>query len=124
LRGAVLSDQAFAAAWAEGRALAPDEAIADALALAARLAGPPEARPVTRPAAYPDGLTAREVEVLRLLAAGATSREIAEGLVLSVRTVDRHLSNIYAKIGARNKADAVAFAVRSGVASADDRGHG
>jgi DNA-binding CsgD family transcriptional regulator len=55
--------------------------------------------------------------VLRLLAAGATSREIAGALVLSVRTVDRHLGNIYAKIGARNKAEAVAYAVRHGLAA-------
>jgi len=61
--------------------------------------------------AYPDGLTAREVEVLRLLAAGHTNREIAEALVLSARTVERHISNVYAKISVRNRAEATSFAL-------------
>ena len=45
------------------------------------------------------GLTARELEVLRHLAAGETNKAIAAELVLSVRTVDRHVSNIFAKLG-------------------------
>ncbi|HET8778668.1 MAG TPA: helix-turn-helix transcriptional regulator, partial [Agromyces sp.] len=49
-------------------------------------------------------LTARETEVLRLVAAGRTNEQIASQLVLSVRTVERHLSNIYAKIGATGRA--------------------
>jgi DNA-binding NarL/FixJ family response regulator len=53
--------------------------------------------------------------VLGLLVAGYTSRAIAEVLVLSVRTVDRHLANIYAKIGAANRAEAAAYAVRHGL---------
>ncbi len=48
----------------------------------------------------PDGLTGREVEVPRLLAGGLTNNEIAKRLVLSVRTVERHVANIYGKIGA------------------------
>jgi DNA-binding CsgD family transcriptional regulator len=46
-------------------------------------------------------LTPRETEVLRLLAAGRTSSEISRELTLSVRTVGRHITNIYGKIGAR-----------------------
>jgi DNA-binding CsgD family transcriptional regulator len=61
----------------------------------------------------PDGLTDREIEVLRLLAGGGSNREIADRLVLSVRTVERHITNIYAKIGARGKADATAYALRN-----------
>lgn len=61
-------------------------------------------------------LTAREVEVLRLIADGLTNREIAEELVLSERTVARHITNIYAKINARGKADATAYALRHGLA--------
>ncbi|MGH2588418.1 MAG: helix-turn-helix domain-containing protein [Dehalococcoidia bacterium] len=68
-----------------------------------------------RGAAHPAGLTEREVEVLRLLAAGRTNPEIAERLVLSAGTVARHTANIYAKIGARGRAEAGAFAVRSGL---------
>jgi DNA-binding CsgD family transcriptional regulator len=64
-------------------------------------------------AAPPAGLTSREVEVLRLLAEGRTNREIAATLVLSVHTVERHLANTYRKIGARNRSDATAFALRN-----------
>ncbi|WP_304412495.1 ATP-binding protein [Candidatus Solirubrobacter pratensis] len=63
----------------------------------------------------PDGLTAREVEVLRLLAAGRTNKEIASELVLSVHTVERHLANAYRKISVRNRADATAYVLRSGL---------
>lgn len=55
-------------------------------------------------------LSAREVEVLRLLTKGATNRGIAEQLVLSERTVDRHVSNIYAKLGVSSRAAATAYA--------------
>src|SRR5262249_24412282 len=55
----------------------------------------------------------RELEVLRLVAAGHSNREIADELVLSVRTVERHINNLYAKIGARGKADATAYAFRT-----------
>jgi DNA-binding NarL/FixJ family response regulator len=63
----------------------------------------------------PDGLTRREAEVLRLLASGLSNRQIAEQLVLSVHTVVRHVNNTYTKIGARNRADATAYAVRHGL---------
>ncbi len=69
-----------------------------------------EAQPVRAPA-YPAGLTAREMEVLRLIAQGKTTREIANKLVLSPRTVQRHTTNIYLKINARNRAEATAFAL-------------
>ena len=60
---------------------------------------------------YPAGLTAREVEVLRLIAHGKSTREIANELVLSARTVQRHISNLYAKINVRNRVEATAFAL-------------
>ena len=63
----------------------------------------------------PDGLTRREVEVLRLLAAGQTNQEIAQTLYLSVRTVERHVANIYGKIGARGRATATAYALAHGL---------
>jgi DNA-binding CsgD family transcriptional regulator len=65
--------------------------------------------------AYPAGLSEREVEVLRLIATGRSNQEIADTLVLSVRTVERHITNIYAKIDARGKADATTFALRHGL---------
>jgi DNA-binding CsgD family transcriptional regulator len=60
----------------------------------------------------PDGLTVREVEVLRLLAGGRTNAEIAATFVISVHTVERHLANAYRKIGARNRAEATAYILR------------
>jgi DNA-binding CsgD family transcriptional regulator len=68
-------------------------------------------RPAPR-TGLPDGLTPREAEVLRLVASGGTNREIADRLVLSVHTVERHLANAYRKISARNRADASAYVVR------------
>ena len=58
----------------------------------------------------PAGLSPREIEVLRLLASGRSNREIAETLFLSARTVERHITNLYAKIGAQGRAEAIAFA--------------
>lgn len=63
-------------------------------------------------------LTSREVDVLRLIAAGKSNQEIAAALVLSVRTVERHISNIYAKIGASGavaRATATAYALQHGL---------
>jgi DNA-binding CsgD family transcriptional regulator len=63
-------------------------------------------------AAATGGLTARELQVLRLVAAGRTNRAIAADLFLSERTVDRHLSNIYTKLGVSSRAAATAAAYR------------
>jgi pimeloyl-ACP methyl ester carboxylesterase/DNA-binding CsgD family transcriptional regulator len=70
----------------------------------------------TPPGAYPDGLTPREAEVLRLVATGFSNREIAGELVLSERTVARHVTNIYDKTGASSRADATAYAIRHNLA--------
>jgi DNA-binding NarL/FixJ family response regulator len=51
------------------------------------------------------------MQVLRLIAEGKTTHEIAEALVLSDRTVERHIADVYAKIGARNRAEATAYAL-------------
>jgi len=66
--------------------------------------------------AYPSGLTEREALALRLLAEGKSNREMAEALVVSQKTVERHLANIYAKIGVNSRTAAVAFALRQGLA--------
>jgi DNA-binding CsgD family transcriptional regulator len=60
-------------------------------------------------------LTGREREVLRLVAQGQTDRKIAESLVISPRTVNRHLSNIFVKLEVPGRAAAVAYAVRQGL---------
>jgi DNA-binding CsgD family transcriptional regulator len=65
--------------------------------------------------AYPDGLTQREVQVLRFVASGKTSTEIAAELDLSRRTVERHISNIYNKTNTHNRAEATAFAFTHGL---------
>jgi len=67
-----------------------------------------QARPVAEP---PAGLTAREVEVLRLLARGLTNKQTAEQLQISPKTVGRHVESIYSKIGASTRAAAALFAV-------------
>jgi len=56
------------------------------------------------------GLTQRELQVLRLVARGATNRSIAAELVLSDRTIDRHVSNIFAKLRVSSRAAATAYA--------------
>jgi DNA-binding NarL/FixJ family response regulator len=76
---------------------APDLARLDALA-------PPAT------AAHPDGLTDRELQVLRLVAAGKTNRAIAKELFLSEKTVDRHVSNIFTKVNVPSRAAATAYA--------------
>jgi DNA-binding NarL/FixJ family response regulator len=62
------------------------------------------------------GLSSREREVLQLVATGLTNREIAARLVLSDRTVENHVFRLYQKLGARGRADAIAFAIRHGLA--------
>ena len=72
-------------------------------------------QPPTRPAkpspAYPDGLTARAVEVLRLVATGLTNAQVADQLVISARTVDTHLTAIYSKIGVSSRSAATRYAI-------------
>ena len=59
---------------------------------------------------FPDGLTSREVQVLKLLAAGMSNKEIAAELILSPRTIERHVGSIYEKIGTRGRAAAATYA--------------
>jgi DNA-binding NarL/FixJ family response regulator len=69
------------------------------------------------PPDMPDAhLTSREIEVLTCIAGGNSNKEIARGLCLSIRTVERHINNIYRKIDAQNKADATAWALRHNLA--------
>ena len=76
--------------------------------------GPPAPSRLVAPEAEAP-LTAREREVLRLLAAGHTQPEIASALCISAFTVSRHVVNLYAKIGAHRRAEAVSWAIRHGV---------
>ena len=90
------------------------QALARAERIAAGLAGPGDA--VGARTAFPAGLTAREVEVLRLVAAGLSNAEIAERLFLSPNTVKVHVARILAKIEVHNRAGATEFALRHGIA--------
>ena len=65
---------------------------------------------------YPSGLTEREVEVLRLVAIGRSNREIADELIISLRTVANHVANILNKTNSANRAEAASFATREGLA--------
>ena len=93
--------------WDEPEALS----VIDEFLPRSRLPSVPEvSAPATEPSS--DNLTPREVDVLRLIAAGRTNAEISRELVLSERTVARHITNLYGKIGARSKASATAYAIR------------
>ena len=107
-----LGPQAFAVAWEAGRALPLERAVTEAVAaLAEAVDGEHPA-----PEAGPAGLTTREAEVLRLLVAGLTDREIGERLFVSPRTASRHVGAILAKLGAASRTEAAALAVRDGLA--------
>ena len=84
---------------------------ADAAEAVLRAAGHAVGRRRTLPA----GLTAREVEVLRLLVRGLSNKEIAQELVISRRTAGAHVEHIYAKLGVSNRARASLFAMKHGL---------
>jgi DNA-binding CsgD family transcriptional regulator len=96
----------------EARALCLPMDALPALARIERLAASSDAAPDALPA----GLSAREVEVLRLVAAGFSNAEIAEKLFLSPNTVKAHVAHVFAKIGVPNRAAATEFALRHGIA--------
>jgi DNA-binding NarL/FixJ family response regulator len=105
----------FAAAWAAGRSMLLEQAIAEALEPLPQLrlpTSPPVApQPTTPTSSYPAGLTRREVEVLRLIAQGLTDAQVAERLVVSAHTVHAHLRSIYGKLDVTSRAAATRFAV-------------
>ncbi len=77
----------------------------------------PSTASAAAPVSYPDGLTQREVEVLREIAAGYSNREIADRLSISEATVKTHVNNIFSKAGLRDRAQAVVYAVHHGLAA-------
>jgi DNA-binding NarL/FixJ family response regulator len=111
---AQLGEKTFTAAWALGRTMSPEQAITaqgQATMPVATLTEPPSAPSAKPLPLYPDGLTAREVEVLRLVAQGLTNDRVAEQLVISSRTVNSHLTSIYGKIGVSSRSAATRYAI-------------
>jgi DNA-binding NarL/FixJ family response regulator len=89
-----------------------DPAVQDRLLAAATAATPPPAPTVD----LPDELTPREAEVLRLIAHGMSNTEIAAAIIVSEATVKSHINHLFAKIGARDRAQAVHYAYTHGLA--------
>jgi DNA-binding CsgD family transcriptional regulator len=111
-----LGADAFAAAWEAGRTMTIEQAIAEALeplpeTLPAPAASPTASQQAVAMVVYPAGLTAREVEVLRLVAQGLTDAQVAERLVVSTHTVHAHLRSIYSKLEVSSRTAASRFAV-------------
>jgi predicted ATPase/DNA-binding CsgD family transcriptional regulator len=114
-----LGEQAFAAAWAEGRTMTPEQALMAQAPVAmptATLAEPSSVPHTPKAPTYPDGLTAREVEVLQLVAQGLTNEQVAEQLVISPRTVNTHLTSIFSKIGVSSRGAATRYAIEHNLA--------
>jgi DNA-binding NarL/FixJ family response regulator len=104
-----LADEAtWEAAWAEGQRMTAAQAVEYALE---QESAPEPALP--KP--YPAGLSAREAEVLRLVATGLTNAEVAGKLFISPRTVDWHLGSIYRKLGTHSRTQATRFAADHGL---------
>ena len=102
-----LSPARFDERWKSAKALGLDAAVAEArLVLRWSEASPRAAH----------GLTPREIDVLRLISAGRSDREIATALAISPRTVQSHVSSLFTKLGASTRAEAAALGVRKGIA--------
>ena len=105
-----LGEQSFAAAWAEGRNMTPEQALAARRAVTVPVQ-PQATGSVKSQLTYPDGLTAREVEVLCLVAQGLTNAEIAEQLIISLLTVKAHMRSLYNKLGISSRSAATRYAI-------------
>ena len=103
---AQLGEEAFVAALTEGQAMSPEHVLATRGQTKV-----PESTPIASPSPYPDGLTAREVEILRLIARGLTDVQVAQQLVISPRTVNTHLTAIYGKIRVSTRSAATRYAI-------------
>ena len=99
---------AFVAAFAAGRTMRPEDAVAEAAAFLALAAAEPSSTQAAAPA--PFGLTRRELEVLRLIAAGRSDREIADALFISRHTAMKHVTNMLGKMGVGSRTAAAALA--------------
>ena len=116
-RGYLTKDAGIAEISRAVHAAAAHQAVLDPVAQSALIeAAGAGARPARSPASLPDDLTPREAEVLALVAEGLSNREIASALVVSEATVKTHINHVFAKIGARDRAQAVHYAYTHGLA--------
>jgi DNA-binding CsgD family transcriptional regulator len=104
-----LGDERWVVAWDTGRKMPLDEVLHEALDVPAVSQLKQRSSPGT--SGYPAGLTAREVEVLQLVAEGLSNVEVAERLSLSPRTIGQHLRSIYTKLGVGSRTAATRFAI-------------
>ena len=109
-----LTPAEYEVAWAAGQAMTTEDAVAFALRAAPSDVSARAQDGIDEPVPH-KSLTQRETQVLRLLIEGNSNHEIAAALVLSPRTVERHIANVYAKLGARNRAGVTAYALRHGI---------
>jgi predicted ATPase/serine/threonine protein kinase/DNA-binding CsgD family transcriptional regulator len=110
-----LGEEAFAAAWLEGCSMTPEQALAarEPTALPKDISREkPSITPATPILTYPAGLTAREVEVLRLVAQGLSNAQIAERLIISPYTVNAHMRSIYSKLEVSSRIAVMQFATK------------
>jgi DNA-binding NarL/FixJ family response regulator len=101
-----LDEAAWAAAWSEGRTMTPEQAIEYFLEC------PETSEEPGAPPTYPARLSAREAEVLKLVAQGLTNAQVGQELFISPNTVNRHLTSIYRKTGTTSRVSATCFATQ------------
>jgi DNA-binding CsgD family transcriptional regulator len=116
----MVGEAVFSAAMEYGRAMSMEEAVAEASAIDSTSGnGVTRAREITDPDVPADmvgaGLTARELEVLRLIVEGHSNAEIAEMLYISPRTASTHVGRILQKLGVSSRAAATSYALRHGL---------
>lgn len=123
-----LGEEPFAAAWQEGREMTLEQVLIAPQQLTPVEHAAPEpfqqAGALVPPApTTPDDLTAREVEVLRLLAQGLTNAQMAQRLVISPRTIHAHVRAIYSKLGLASRVAATHYALEHHVLSSSPADH-